>query len=83
MVGVDNDRIESSIIKEVTKVIDRSKRGKEDKDTGICITRNGRVRQASKVSKVGDIVGSVTIIEIPREDDKEDEGIEENPGVEI
>ena len=33
MVGVDNDRVESCVIKEVTKVIERSKRGRQDKDT--------------------------------------------------
>ena len=77
VVGTSEVRLESSIIEEVTKGVDRSVKGRQEEDGGVCITSDGGVRKSSEVSKVGDRVNSV--IEIPREGDKEEGGIEGKP----
>ena len=77
MVGASDDRVEYGVIKEVTKGVDGSMRGKRDEDVGVCTTGNGEVEQSSKISKTGGIVDGV--VEIPREGNKEDGGIEWNP----
>ena len=70
VVGACEDRAESSVIEEVTKGVDRSLKGRQEENGGVCITSDGGVRQSSEVSKVGGIVDGV--VEIPREGDKED-----------
>ena len=54
VVGIGEDRVESSVIEEVTKGVDRSVKGRKEEDGGVCITSDGGVRQSSEVSKVGD-----------------------------
>ena len=51
------DRVESSVIKEVT--IDGSVKGRQEKDTRVCITSGGRVGQSSKVNNARGIVDGV------------------------
>ena len=50
--GRGDDRVESGMINEVTKGVDRSIRGKQDKDARVCITCNGGIGKSSEVSKV-------------------------------
>ena len=78
VVGAGEDRGDSSVIEEVTKGVDRSVKGRQEEDGGVCITSDGGVRQSSEVSKVGGRVDSV--VEIPGEGDKEEGGIEGKPG---
>ena len=79
--GVGEDRVESSVIIEGTKGVDRSVKGRQEEDKGVGITSDGGVRQSSEVSKVrGRVDGG---IEIPGEDDKEEGGIEQKPGGDI
>ena len=72
VVGVGEDRVESSAIVEGTKRIDRSVKGRQEEDGGVGITSDGGVRQSSEVSKVRGIEG-----------DKEEGGIEGKPGGDI
>ena len=76
--GTGEDRVESSFIEEVTKAIDRSVKGRQEGDERVCITSDGGVRQSSYVSKVGGRVDGV--VEIPREGNKEEGGIEGKQG---
>ena len=73
--------MESSVIVEGTKGVDRSVKGRQEEDGGVGITSDGRVRQSSEVSKVRGRVDGV--VEIPREGDKEEGGIEGKPGGDI
>ena len=52
VVGASEDRVESSVIVEGTKGVDRSVKGRQEEDGGIGITSDGGVRQSSKVSKI-------------------------------
>ena len=81
MVGVGEDRVESSVIVEGTKGVDRSVKGRQEEDGGVGITIDGGVRQSSEVSKVRGRVDGV--VEIPREGDKEEGGIEGKLGGDI
>ena len=45
VVGAGEDRVESSVIEEVTKGVDRSLKGRQEEDGGVCITSDGGVRQ--------------------------------------
>ena len=77
VVGVGEDRVESSIIIEGTKGVDRLVKGRQEEDGGVGITSDGGVRQSLEVSKVrGRVDGE---IEIPGEGDKEEGGIEGKP----
>ena len=67
VVGAGEDRVESSVIKEVTKRVDRSVKGRQEEDEGVCNASDGGVRQSSEVSKVRGRVGGV--VEIPEEGD--------------
>ena len=78
VVGAGEDRVDPSVIEEVTKGVDESVRGRQEEDTGVCITSDGGVRQSSEVSKAKGIVDGV--VEVPEEGDKEQGGIEGNPG---
>ena len=69
--------MESSVIEEVTKGVDRSVKGKQEEDGGVCVTSDGGVRQSSEVSKVRGRVDGV--VEIPGEGNKEEGGIEGKP----
>ena len=81
VVGAGEDRVESSVIVEGTKGVDRSVKGRQEEDGGVGITSDGGVRQSSKVSKVRGRVDGV--VEIPGEGDKEEGGIEGKPGGDI
>ena len=74
VVGASEDRVESSVIEEVIKGVDRSVKGRHEEDGGACITSDGGVKKSSEVSKVGGRVDGV--VEIPGEGDKEEGGIE-------
>ena len=79
--GVGEDRVESSVIVEGTKGVDRSVKDRQEEDKGVGITSDGGVRQSSEVSKVrGRVDGE---IEIPGEGDKEEGGIERKLGGDI
>ena len=78
VVGTGEDRVESSVIEEVAKGVDRSVKGRQEEDGEVCITSDGRVRLSSEVGKVGGTVDGV--VEIPGEGNKEEGGIEGKPG---
>ena len=78
VVGAGEDRVESSVIEEVTKGVDGSVKGRKEQDARVCVTSDGGVRQSSEVSKARGIVDGV--VEIPGEGDKEEGGIEGNQG---
>ena len=67
VVGVGEDRVESSVIEEVTKRVNQSMKGRQEEDREGYITSDGRVGQSSEVSKVGGRVDDV--VEIPGEGD--------------
>ena len=46
VVGVGEDRVESSVIVEGTKGVDRSVKGRQEEDGGVGITSDGGVRQS-------------------------------------
>ena len=73
--------MESSVIVEGTKGVDRLVKCRQEEDGGVGITSDGGVRQSSEVSKVRGRVDGV--VEIPREGDKEERGIEGKPGGDI
>ena len=73
--------MESSVIVEGTKRVDRSVKSRQEEDGGVGITSDGGVRQSLEVSKVRGRVDG--IIEIPGEDDKEEGGIEGRTGGDI
>ena len=73
VVWASEDRVELSVIEEVTKGVDRSVKGRQEEDGGVCITNDDKVKQSSEVSKVGGRVDGV--VEIPGEGDKEEGGI--------
>ena len=75
--GAGEDRVDSSVIEEVTKGVDRFVKGRQEEDGGVCITSDSRGRQSSEVSKVRGRLGGV--VEIPGEGDKEEGGIEGKP----
>ena len=50
-----------------------------NEDSRICITSSGGVKKNSDMNKGDGVVEGIMIVEIPREDDEEDEGIEGNP----
>ena len=77
VVGVGEDRVESSVIVEGTKGVDRSVKGRQEEDGGVGITSDDGVRQSLEVSKVRGRVDGV--VEIPGEGDKEEGGIEGKP----
>ena len=81
VVGAGEDRVESSVTEEVTKGVDRSVKGRQEEDGGVYITSDSGVKQSSEVSKVGGRVDGV--VEIPREGDKEEGGIEKKSRGEI
>ena len=74
VVRASEDRVESSVIEEVTKGVNRLVKGRQEEDEGVCITSDGGVRQSSEVSKVRGGVDS--FVEILEEGDKEEGGIE-------
>ena len=74
VVGAGEDRVESSVIEEVTKRVDRPVKGRQEEDRGVCIISDGGVKQSLEVSKVGGRVDGV--VEIPGEGNKEEGGIE-------
>ena len=78
VVGTSEVSLKSSVIEEVTRGVDRSVKGRQEEDGGVCITSDGGVRKSSEVSKVGGRVDGV--VEIPREGDNEEGGIEGKPG---
>ena len=45
VVGAGEDRGDSSVIEEVTKGVDRSVKGRQEEDGGVCITSDGGVIQ--------------------------------------
>ena len=61
------DRVDSRVINEVTKGVDRSMKGRQEKYARVCMTSNGGVGQSLEVSKAGAIVDDVMIVEVPRE----------------
>ena len=63
--GAGEDRVESSVIVEGTKGVDRSVKGRQEEDGGVGITSDGGVRQSSEVSKVRGRVDG--LVEIPGE----------------
>ena len=73
--------MESSVIVEGTKEVDRSVKGRQEEDGRVGITSDGGVRQSSEVSKVRGIVDGA--LEIPGEGDKKEGGIEGKPGGDI
>ena len=78
VVGASEDRVESSVIEEVTKRVDGSVKGRQEEYGGVCITGGGGFRQPLEVSNARGIVDGV--VDIAREGDKEDGGIEGNLG---
>ena len=63
VVGASEGRVESSVIVEGTKGVDRSVKGRQEEDGGVGITRDGGARQSLEVSKVRGRVDGV--VEIP------------------
>ena len=45
VVGASEDRVESSVIAKGTKGVDRSVKGRQEEDGGVCITSDGGFRQ--------------------------------------
>ena len=44
VVGAGEDRVESSVIEEVTKGVDRLVMGRQEEDRGVCITSDGGIK---------------------------------------
>ena len=75
--GVSDDRVEFGVTKVVTKGVDGLVRGIKDEDAEVCIIGSGVV-QSLEVSKGGDKVDGIKIVEIPKEGDMEDGRMEGN-----
>ena len=74
VVVVGDDSVEACVIKMVTKDIERSIRGIQDKDIGVYITSSGRVKKSLETNKGYDVI----IVKTQGEDNKDDGGIEGN-----
>ena len=74
VVWAGEDRVESSVIEEVSKGVDRSVKGRQEEDGGVCIISDSGGKQSLEVSTVGGRVDGV--VEIPREGNKEEDRIE-------
>ena len=73
MVVVGDNRVEYDNKKVITRRVNGSLRGMNNEDSRICITSSGGVKQNSDMNKGDGVVEGIMIVDIPREDNEEDE----------